>query len=118
MDAGATDSYFRVSDKAALEKLRPVTPMESVQACLLNGSTTQSHASAEIAYSSLPMEALKGHAFRNEDLSEYSLLSVNRLCSTGLKVISTDEHVTVLNHQQRSSQLDCSTVIPVYLWFT
>jgi hypothetical protein len=60
-----------------------------------NGANIQSFARAEIATNSLPAAARQVHVFKADDLTEYSLLSVNKLCQSGLEVLFNSDRVLV-----------------------
>ena len=70
---------------------------------LPNGGIITSYATAELVSSELPIEAKQVHVFNEQDLTEYSLLSVSKLCKAGLHVVFTDSSVTAYdsNHTTR-----------------
>jgi hypothetical protein len=60
-----------------------------------NGANIQSFARAEIATNSLPAAARQVHVFKADELREYSLLSVNKVCQSGLEVLFNSDRVLV-----------------------
>jgi hypothetical protein len=74
-----------------------------VRVRLPNGGIITSYATAELVSSELPIEAKQVHVFNEQDLTEYSLLSVSKLCKAGLHVVFTDSSVKVYdsNHTTR-----------------
>jgi hypothetical protein len=69
----------------------------------LTGKFITSHATAELVSSELPTEAKQVHVFNEQDFTEYSLLSVSKLCKAGLHVVFTDASVNAYdsNHTTR-----------------
>ena len=70
--------------------------MDNVTVRMPNGAHIQSCTQAEIATNLLPVDARQVHVFKTEDLTEYSLLSVNKLCQhDGLEVLFNADRVLV-----------------------
>lgn len=87
VDAGASDNYFRLADSTVLTRMQQCNKLDNVTVRMPNGEHIQSYARAEIATNLLPAAARQVHVFKAEDLTEYSLLSVNKLCQNGLEVL-------------------------------
>jgi hypothetical protein len=87
VDPGDSDNYFCLADSAVLTHIRPCNPLQIVTVRMPNGANIQSFARAEIATNSLPAVARQVRVFKTDDLTEYSLLLVNKHCQSGLEVL-------------------------------
>ena len=64
----------------------------------------------------VPTEAKQVHVFKEQDLTEYLLLSVSKLCKAGLRVVFTDSSVNAYdsNHTTRLHGIKIHT--QAYTW--
>jgi hypothetical protein len=69
--------------------------LDTVTVRMPNGAHIQSCAHAEIATNLRPAGARQVHVFKANDLTEYSLLAVNKLCQNGLEVLFNADRVLV-----------------------
>jgi hypothetical protein len=75
--------------------MQQCNPLENVTVRMPNGAHITSCARAEIATNLLPAAARQVHVFKADDLTEYSLLSVNKLCQNGQEVLFNADRVLV-----------------------
>jgi hypothetical protein len=75
--------------------MQQCNPLENVTVRMPNGAHIKSCARVEIATNLLPAAARRVHVFKADDLTEYSLLSVNKLCQNGQEVLFNADHVLV-----------------------
>jgi hypothetical protein len=82
----------------------------------LTGKCITSHATAELVSSELPTEVKQVHVFNEQDLTEYSLLSVSKLCKAGLHVVFTDSSVNAYDSTIPLVYMGTKIHTQVYPW--
>jgi hypothetical protein len=77
-DSGASGHYFRVSDAANLINLQ-ATP-DPIAATFPNGNVIHSVQSGYLQLPTLTSNGCQVYVFRDEDLTEFSLVAIGQLC--------------------------------------